>query len=497
MNNNIKVVGIDPAPGKHSTIFDGERFWTLDPVSLGKKLEQYRKEKTLICWDAPLTGKGQDIGNGSLSDRPIEKFLRGRIKAEGVSILPYSGCPHWTISRSLLGLPKVGNYDRDDIPFKLLASTLCDVPMVAEVHPAVAVFLWLGDKFQKYKSSDFKKGKSRSIVKKLWNELISLRGFLEIRNLGTIKINVEPQNDDELDALIGYILGIKFVNGDNVYLLGDGDDEDVAKSGAILIPSTGLSKNFNTMFKNESNKEYYGSQKAMLQLISDQSFPNTLNQHLTPVNCEIPNDLNWFPKGFNAPKEAELKTFIEPTLGNKIEKWWLAVSTPNTRTPNWDFISYCKIDGKEGVLLVEAKGHVAELSHSGKSKPTSKSENSILNHQQIGKAIEEVRTALKGQFPEINISRDHSYQLSNRLAHAWWLASHGIPTILLYVGFLDCIYVSGKKYKIFKNDSEWQECFQNHLYSVGTSNLLNKWVDCGNEKFILCSISIKTDDCLT
>lgn len=37
--------------------------------------------------------------------------------------------------------------------------------------------------------------------------------------------------------------------------------------------------------------------------------------------------------------------------------------------------------------------------------------------------------------PAVRISRDSHYQLSNRVAFAWKLATLGLPTVLVYLGF--------------------------------------------------------------
>lgn len=54
--SDIKVIGIDPAPSKKSTIYDGEKFEHKDYASLKKYLpeELEKNKKILICWDAPL-----------------------------------------------------------------------------------------------------------------------------------------------------------------------------------------------------------------------------------------------------------------------------------------------------------------------------------------------------------------------------------------------------------------------------------------------------------
>ena len=45
--------------------------------------------------------------------------------------------------------------------------------------------------------------------------------------------------------------------------------------------------------------------------------------------------------------------------------------------------------------------------------------------------------ALNGVLPGWSLSRDSHYQLANRFAWAWKLADMGLPTILIYLGFLN------------------------------------------------------------
>src|SRR5580704_8258854 len=85
--------------------------------SVNSGLEAYLKElpgNVLVAWDAPLTGppdpeswtNGQD-----LTIRKIERFFRNDPLykvPKGISVLGYSGCSHWTITRRLLGLHRVG-----------------------------------------------------------------------------------------------------------------------------------------------------------------------------------------------------------------------------------------------------------------------------------------------------------------------------------------------------------------------------------------------------
>lgn len=226
---NIKVIGIDPAPGKGSTYFDGVK---ITPQAEFKDLDKYLnelKENVLICWDAPLTVPLDDE-NISLTDRPIEKFLREKIskkKVEGVSVLHYSSCQHWTISQHLLGLPIMGKYCNANIPFKLIWNEHEKNNIsksIVEVHPTVAIYFWLGDDFKPYKG---KKG-NKSNLNENWGKLKKIKC---IKNVLPNIADIECKNDDGLDSIIAYVLGKLWVEGsEEVALLGN------EKTGSMLMP---------------------------------------------------------------------------------------------------------------------------------------------------------------------------------------------------------------------------------------------------------------------
>jgi len=105
-------------------------------------------------------------------------------------------------------------------------------------------------------------------------------------------------------------------------------------------------------------------------------------------------------------------------------------------TPNWDIASTCTIEEKPGLLLVEAKAHDTELKKDGKSLRKKASAGSIANHKRIGRAIVGASAGLKETIEGWNLSRDSHYQLANRFAWTWKLASMGVPVVLVYLGFL-------------------------------------------------------------
>ncbi len=237
-------------------------------------------------------------------------------------------------------------------------------------------------------------------------------------------------------------------------------------------------------------KEFKGSQRCMLELISSPNFLFKINSLIQITGAVISKDDNWVPVGFSDPREAELKDFLRYNwnneLGNEITNWWLAVVNANSRTPNWDFVSTCSINGQKGIVLIEAKAHHDELNNEshGKRLRNDASENSIRNHIKIGEAINQARIRINETFVEVSISKDNCYQLSNRVAHAWWLAKHGIPVVLIYLGFLNAEDMNYGGRVIFTSDEDWKTCFVNHSRQVGVDGIVDKWVECGVNKFI-------------
>ena len=248
---------------------------------------------------------------------------------------------------------------------------------------------------------------------------------------------------------------------------------------------------FKTKFMNRKNSigmdSLKGSKKCVLEFINLKNFLTILNSLVQSTGAVITPKDKWVPFLKN-DKEAELKDFLsqhfDPKHGLNIRNWWLAVSTPQTRTPNWDLVSTCKINNKMGILLVEAKAHRHELEKGG--KPENVSNNSKANHERIRSAIGEANKSINEVIEGVSISIDNCYQLSNRVAHAWWLANQGIPSVLLYLGFLN-VEDMRNKYKIFETAEEWEKCFIAHAKIIGVDNLIDKQVFVGTSSFVTIS----------
>jgi hypothetical protein len=159
------------------------------------------------------------------------------------------------------------------------------------------------------------------------------------------------------------------------------------------------------------------------------------------------------PKGFLQPDEAKLgrtKGLLDDEHQcETVTCWWLAVRR-NANTPNWDLVSTCTIDGHKGLVLLEAKAHEPELHLNDRCIAANKQ-----NRKQIIRAIGEANKALGNGW---SLSAVRRYQLSNRFAWAWKVASLGKPVVLVYLGFLNA-YEMGQP---FQNHAAWERCLHEY-----------------------------------
>ena len=240
----MPVIAIDPAPGpKGSTVFDGTTFLKKGGRELRSYLDEPRNhtEETLLCWDAPLTGPRNPAyagtNPGDFTQRQIERFFSraetGFKTPKGISVLPYGACPHWTITRSLLGLPRTGPYDNDfqKLPFHLLPgpdSERAGRAAIVEIHPAVAAWLWCSgerDGMWKYKDDV-------GVLNEMWSIILATTRF-------PWTARPTPADHDEFDAAVGYMLGSLYLSNRNgagkgereVFVLGD------RFTGSFLLPA--------------------------------------------------------------------------------------------------------------------------------------------------------------------------------------------------------------------------------------------------------------------
>ena len=187
---------------------------------------------------------------------------------------------------------------------------------------------------------------------------------------------------------------------------------------------------------------------------------------------------HWMPHGTSDSREAKLgeaSELLPQEVRETLSNWWLEVRD-RANTPNWDIASTANINGTEGLLLVEAKAHMRELSDTGKSaeqvdpltEPTiglSIESNYTKNDKKIAAACLEASIALNRILPGWNLSTHTHYQLCNRFAWTWKLASLGIPVVLVYLGFLNAAEMKDQG-RPFSSNEDWQVLMRAHCAGI-------------------------------
>ena len=246
------------------------------------------------------------------------------------------------------------------------------------------------------------------------------------------------------------------------------------------------------LLSNRRQGLYRGSRKHVLDWTGQASFLTEFEQFLAPCPIRFSAKTKFMPVGVKAPAEARLKSFGPSWLpGNPVwttlEDWWLRHKA-RANTPNWDIAVGCEIEDNLGLVLVEAKANWPELGTGGKSIKANASDNSRANHDRIGTAIKEACVGLRHLNEGVYITRDSHYQLANRLAFTWKLASLGIPVVLVYLGFTGDVGIRDAGNE-FANDADWQAAFGEYTKHTVPLNLFDRRLVVGSTPMWLISRS--------
>ena len=200
--------------------------------------------------------------------------------------------------------------------------------------------------------------------------------------------------------------------------------------------------------------------------------PFTLAENLTrmvdhPSVVVTPSD-TCRPEGRPYPNEVQLDKpdgaiLVPQEIALALRTWWLV--DPDGRSPNWDIACTCAIDGQRGLLLVEAKAHSEELSS---SPPSGR------NREKVEAALAEANAGLRRVTGEKwALSANRCYQLANRIAWSWKLATLGMPTVLVYLAFLDAGEMADRG-EVFATVADWNNCLRQHSSGVVPQSCWNK-----------------------
>jgi len=233
-------------------------------------------------------------------------------------------------------------------------------------------------------------------------------------------------------------------------------------------------------------RDFYGSRMRCLLLTHqpDHVVADRLTQLVQPFAVINSDTDHWAPAGFTRSDELELgaaEDFLTSPQRQLLTGWWLDVAR-RARTPTWDIISTCTVGGRAGLVLVEAKAHAAEMSHEG--KPVPRTENGLRNHTRVASAVSESSIQLNAVSPGFSLSISSHYQLCNRFAWSWKLASMGIPVVLVYLGFLNTEDMAHRGREIFESASAWESAVHNYADGIVPGPAWERSLDIGGTPVI-------------
>jgi hypothetical protein len=193
-----------------------------------------------------------------------------------------------------------------------------------------------------------------------------------------------------------------------------------------------------------------------------------------------PERHTWMPRGFAAPAEARLGKATRLLTAQQraaLTDWWLAVPK-RANTPNWDLVATAEVDGRDGLVLVEAKAHRRELSAAGFAA------RNLDNAGRIREAIEEANSGLNAtDVHPWELGCDSHYQVANRFAWPWKLASLGVPVVLVYLGFLNATEMRDRG-EVFATPGSWNEVVCDHVKGVVPAKAWERRLDVAGTPFV-------------
>lgn len=217
-----------------------------------------------------------------------------------------------------------------------------------------------------------------------------------------------------------------------------------------------------------------------------------------PWGTVAPTDC-WLPEGFDDLTEAELPhapELLTPALRNALARWWLPEDRLAERTPTWDIASTCTIDGRSGLLLVEAKAHQNELESaaSGMKLDTRNAADSAArdsSNQQIGRALSDARSGLGATTGlQWELGTATHYQLANRVAWSWKLAQLGVPVVMVYLGFLGADEMTDKG-AAFESAADWEGQVRAHSKGIVPDVIWGSPIDINGTPLVPVIASVK------
>ena len=95
--------------------------------------------------------------------------------------------------------------------------------------------------------------------------------------------------------------------------------------------------------------------------------------------------------------------------------------------------------------------------------------------------MHQANAELGGKQTGWNLTADSHYQLCNRFAWSWKIASLGVPVILVYLGFLNAMEMTDRG-KPFHSATEWLDVIKSHAERIVPNDAWDRPIDINGTK---------------
>ena len=199
------------------------------------------------------------------------------------------------------------------------------------------------------------------------------------------------------------------------------------------------------------------SRNLLLNFVSSENYLSQINSILKIANASVSENESRMPNPPFTYDEADnnkIADMLSMYLGSDPQSNWWRNVLKKYSSQSWDFTSTCTIDGKKGILLVEAKAKRGEIKVSNKGK-------AIEDFSELNKEFKEFEPLMK-------LDSNKCPQLTKHIAHSYSLAKQDLPVILLYLCFR---FKNGKM--AFKRHFDWKRYLINTARFIGAQRLID------------------------
>lgn len=208
------------------------------------------------------------------------------------------------------------------------------------------------------------------------------------------------------------------------------------------------------------NEKKYGSRYWLCKLI-DKGLLDTEIERIPGVKTEVGGG----KPAPGEPQEMWLETYLKKNKmiqdDDPFLTWWVPSAG---KKATWDYICRAEINGKKGLILLEAKAHKGETNKKGDIPHVP---GKATDSNKAGRNFRQKEQNIKEEFKKFDIAYDASvhgyYQVANRIAYASRIHSVlNIPVLLIFLGFIGDAHFKDK----WENEAAWLKDMNAYLKAL-------------------------------